>query len=111
MMNHTTILRNPEKLLAHFVELQKHDPRGAEVKNAFDTMKQVRDQGSAVEQELFVEKFGIPSHLAAAGIETRICAAYIATALLEAARHGRMTASARLARGVAILEEFTDADY
>lgn len=111
MIHNTTIHKDPAKLLARLAELQKHDLRGAEVKAAFNAMRQVRDQGSAIEHELFVEKFGDLSHLASEGIGTRIRAAYIATALLEAARHGRMTASARLARGVAILEEFTDADY
>jgi len=110
MIHHTT-LHTPEKLLERFSELQKHDPRGAEVKAAFNAMRQVRDQGSAIEHEFFVEKFANTSHLALNGIETRVGAAYMATALLEAARHGRMTASARLHRAVALLEEFTDADY
>jgi hypothetical protein len=111
MIHHTTLHTDPVKLLARFNELQKHDPRGAEVKSAFNAMKEVRDHGSAVEHEMFVEKFGDIAHLASEGIETRIRSAYIATALLEAARHGRMTASTRLHRAAALLEEFTDADY
>jgi hypothetical protein len=74
-------------------------------------MKKVRDEGSAVEHELFVEKFADTAHLALDGSETRVRTAYMATALLEAARHGRMTASTRLHRAVSLLEEFTDADY
>lgn len=111
MIHHTTLHKDPAKLLARFNELQKHDLRGAEVKSAFNAMRQVRDQGSAIEHELFVEKFADLAHLAPEGIETRIRAAYIATALLEAARHGRMTASTLLHRATALIEEFTDADY
>ena len=110
-MIHHTLHKDHTTLLARLTELKKHDSRGAAVKDAFISMKQILASGSAVEHELFVEKFADAIHLRPDGLDLRIRAAYMAAALVEAGRHGRMTASARLARAIAILEEFTDADY